>query len=249
MSSSQSRKAPVRNNFPSHRGASPASNPAANGFSCFESTRLQFISPRGTDGPFTPSTACRSTFPMAASSWRSARSSASGIRRIALKEETAGRKGRPFGRARPMEISGSQTARICRRGGWWRAILAAETMMTSEFGREDARGSRGRGGRRRTGGLVRTSPLCSAHGWKRKRSAVRGGVRGDSHEVSILIRLGGGDRAVCAPWNVSTMIMQPRRREARLSHRRRDDHWGAQRTEAREAGPAHLAMFVPGLSS
>ena len=30
-------------------------------------------------------------------------------------------------------------ARVCRRGGRWRTILAAETTMTSEFGREDAR--------------------------------------------------------------------------------------------------------------
>ena len=72
------------------------------------------------------------------------------------KEETAGRKGRPFGRARPMGILGSRTARVCRRGGRWRAILAAETMMTSEFGREDARAWRGRGGRGRTDDLERT---------------------------------------------------------------------------------------------
>lgn len=31
----------------------------------------------------------------------------------------------PFGRARPMEILGSRTARVCRREGWWGAILAA----------------------------------------------------------------------------------------------------------------------------
>src|SRR5271157_449018 len=33
-----------------------------------------------------------------------------------------------------------------------------------------------------------------ARGWKRKRSGLRGGMRGDGHEVSILIRLGDGDR-------------------------------------------------------
>ena len=31
----------------------------------------------------------------------------------------------PFGRARTMEILGSRTARVCRREGWWGAILAA----------------------------------------------------------------------------------------------------------------------------
>src|SRR5271157_4131875 len=77
------------------------------------------------------------------------------------KEETAGRKGRPFGRARSMEILGSRTARVCRRGGRWRAILAAETMMTSEFGREDALPWRGRGGRGRTEDLERTLASCS----------------------------------------------------------------------------------------
>ncbi len=46
-----------------------------------------------------------------------------------------------------MEILGLRTSRVCRRGGQWRAISVAETMMTSEFGREDARPGRGRGGR------------------------------------------------------------------------------------------------------
>ncbi len=85
------------------------------------------------------------------------------------KEETAGRKGRPFGRARPMEISGSRTSRVCRRGGRWRGILAAETMMTSEFGREDARPWRGRGGRGRTDDLERTSASCSGGRVGRRR--------------------------------------------------------------------------------
>src|SRR5271166_794915 len=80
------------------------------------------------------------------------------------KEETAGRKGRPFGRARPMEILGSRTARVCRRGGRWGAILA-ETTTTSEFGCEDARPWRGRGGR---GGLTTSRgrrPPAPARGW------------------------------------------------------------------------------------
>ena len=74
-----------------------------------------------------------------------------------------------FGRARPMEILGSRTARVCRRGGRWRAILAAETMMTSEFGREDARPWRGRGGRGRTDDLERTSASCSGARVGRRR--------------------------------------------------------------------------------
>src|SRR5271157_3271548 len=44
---------------------------------------------------------------------------------------------------------------------WSGAILAAETVMTSEFGREDARAWRGRGGRGRTDDLERTSASCS----------------------------------------------------------------------------------------
>ena len=38
---------------------------------------------------------------------------------------------------------------------------------------------------------------------------VRGGMRGDGHEVSILIRLGDGDRAGRGPSKVSTMIIRP----------------------------------------
>ena len=38
---------------------------------------------------------------------------------------------------------------------------------------------------------------------------LRGGMRGDGHEVSILIRLGDGDRAGRGPSNVSTMIIRP----------------------------------------
>ncbi len=74
-----------------------------------------------------------------------------------------------FGRARPMEILGSRTARVCRRGGRWRAISAAETMMTSEFGREDARPWRGRSGRGRTDDLERTSASCSGARVGRRR--------------------------------------------------------------------------------
>ena len=38
---------------------------------------------------------------------------------------------------------------------------------------------------------------------------MRGGKRGDGHEVSILIRLGDGEREERAPSNVSTMIIRP----------------------------------------
>ena len=48
-----------------------------------------------------------------------------------------------------------------------------------------------------------------ARGWKRKRSGLRGGMRGDGHEVSILIRFSDGDRPGRAPWNVSMMIIRP----------------------------------------
>src|SRR5208337_5553591 len=51
----------------------------------------------------------------------------------------------------------SRTGRVCRRGGWRRAILAAGPTTAGVFGREYARAWRGRGGRRRTGDLVRTS--------------------------------------------------------------------------------------------
>jgi len=38
---------------------------------------------------------------------------------------------------------------------------------------------------------------------------LRGGERGDGHEVSILIRVGDGERAGRAPSKVSTMIIRP----------------------------------------
>ena len=48
-----------------------------------------------------------------------------------------------------------------------------------------------------------------ARGWRRRRSTVRGGMRGDGHELSILIRLGDGERQGRGPSNVSTMIIRP----------------------------------------
>ena len=88
------------------------------------------------------------------------------------KEETAGRKGGRLIRALPMGILGSRTARVCRRGGWWRAILAAGPTAAEVFGREYARAWRERGGRRRTGDLVRTSASCSGARRKARRSGV-----------------------------------------------------------------------------
>src|SRR5208337_3907079 len=48
-----------------------------------------------------------------------------------------------------------------------------------------------------------------ARGWRRRRSMVRGGMRGDGHELSILIRLGDGERQGRGPSNVSTTIIRP----------------------------------------
>jgi len=38
---------------------------------------------------------------------------------------------------------------------------------------------------------------------------LRGGKRGGGHEVSILIRLGDGDREERAPSNLSAVIIRP----------------------------------------
>ena len=73
-----------------------------------------------------------------------------------------------------------------------------------------------------------------ARGWRRRRSTVRGGMRGDGHELSILIRLGDGERQGRGPSKVSTTIIRPpqhgQRRagetsSARLSASR--EGWGA----------------------
>ena len=48
-----------------------------------------------------------------------------------------------------------------------------------------------------------------ARGRRPRRSTVRGGMRGDGHELSILIRLGDGERQGRDPSNVSTMIIRP----------------------------------------
>ncbi len=38
---------------------------------------------------------------------------------------------------------------------------------------------------------------------------MRGGMRGDGHELSIVIRLGDGEHQGRGPSNVSTMIIRP----------------------------------------
>ena len=87
------------------------------------------------------------------------------------------------------------------------------------------------------GGLApsrRRRARVPARGWRRRRSTVRGGMRGDGHELSILIRLGDDARQGRGPSNVSTMIIRPpqqgQRRagetsSARLSASR--EGWGA----------------------
>ena len=73
-----------------------------------------------------------------------------------------------------------------------------------------------------------------ARGWRRRRSTVRGGMRGDGHELSILIRVGDGERQGRGPSNVSTMIIRPpqqgQRRAGETSSARcrpRRGRWGA----------------------
>ena len=106
--------------------------------------------------------------------------------------------------------------------------------MVGVFDGDDAR-ERGVGlGRRRTCDLARASRSCSGARLEAGRSTVRGGMRGDGHELSILIRLGDGERQGRGPSNVSTMIIRPPQQgqrcagetsSARLSASR--ESWGA----------------------
>ncbi len=62
------------------------------------------------------------------------------------------------------------------------------------------------------GGLAtsrRRRARVPARAWRRRRSTVRGGMRGDGHELSIVIRLGDGEHQGRGPSNVSTMIIRP----------------------------------------
>ena len=56
---------------------------------------------------------------------------------------------------------------------------------------------------------MRTSAVRSDAWPEAKREGLRGGKRGDGHEVSILIRVGDGEREERAPSKVSTMIIRP----------------------------------------
>jgi hypothetical protein len=48
-----------------------------------------------------------------------------------------------------------------------------------------------------------------SRGLRGKRSTLRGGMRSDGHELSILIRVGDGERQLRGPSNVSTTIIRP----------------------------------------
>ena len=111
------------------------------------------------------------------------------------KEETAGRKrcwlvGRDLwgfeDRGRSADVSAEPSgAQSCRREHRRRACSVVRRCgfgvgVTLGAGLRKWRGQRSGG---------------PARGWQRKRSALRGGMGCDGHEVSILIRFGDGDRA------------------------------------------------------
>jgi hypothetical protein len=73
-------------------------------------------------------------------------------------------------------------------------MCGSEALTSVEGGLATSRGRRAR---------------VPALGCRRRRSTLQGGMRGAGHEVSILIRLGDGDRAGRGPSNVSTMIIRP----------------------------------------
>src|SRR5208337_1775929 len=124
------------------------------------------------------------------------------------KEETAGRKGAVWrarlwgfeGRGRlASEASAAVRAQRFQRKRR-RRLFSMATMGGSEaFASVE-------------GGLATSRGHCArvpARGWRRRRSTMRGGMRGAGHEESILIRLGDGDRAGRGPSNVSTTIIRP----------------------------------------
>ena len=124
------------------------------------------------------------------------------------KEETAGRLGTAW-RARlwgiedrgrlSSEASGICGARCFQRKRRWLGFSMA-TMRGSEALASVAGGLAASRGRR---------ARVPARGWRRRRSTVRGGTRGDGHELSILIRLGDGERQGRGPSKVSTTIIRP----------------------------------------
>ena len=136
--------------------------------------------------------------------WR--RGAGAGVRKPP-KEETAGRKGSGgrdlwgfAGRGWSAGVGPEAVGRRLRRSeGRWRAcsIVPMRGLSASRGAKRLWRG---------LGGHCHPGP---ARGWKGKRSTLQGGMRGAGHEVSILIRLGDGDRAGLGPSNVSTMIIRP----------------------------------------
>ena len=146
-----------------------------------------------------------------------------------------GEDGGPFGERAYGDLRMADGWRARRRQSATSSVFSAEAPMVGGFDGDDAR-ERGVGlGRGR--GLAtsrRRRARVPARGWRRRRSTVRGGMRGDGHELSILIRLGDDERQGRGPSNVSTMIIRPpqqgQRRagetsSARLSASR--EGWGA----------------------
>ena len=77
-------------------------------------------------------------------------------------------------------------------------------------------------------------------GRRRRRSTVRGGMRGDGHELSILIRLGDGERQGRGPSNVSTMIIRP----PQQGQRRAGETSSARPSASREGWGAFSAAAI-----
>jgi hypothetical protein len=125
------------------------------------------------------------------------------------KEETAGRKRRGlagrelwgfWGRGGIAHVVAGVEGGRCYREERTRRAFSGARMRAAGVG-----AAAGESLRRSRGHRVR-APAC---GWRRRRSALRGGKRHDGHEVSILIRVGDGERAGRAPSKVSTMIIRP----------------------------------------
>jgi hypothetical protein len=111
------------------------------------------------------------------------------------KEETAGRKRRVlagrdlwgfWGRGRIAHVAAEVESSRCYRQERTRRAFSGARMRAAGVG-----AAAGESLRRSQGHRV-PAPAC---GWRRRRSALRGGKRGDCHEVSILIRVGDGERA------------------------------------------------------
>src|SRR4029077_12862054 len=138
---------------------------------------------RCTEGFRTPAL-CRR-----AGTWRGA-----GVRKP-RKEETAGRKRRGlagrelwgfWGRGGIAHVVAGVEGGRCYREERTRRAFSGARMRAAGVG-----AAAGESLRRSRGHRVR-APAC---GWRRRRSALRGGKRGDCHDVSILIGIGDGERA------------------------------------------------------